>query len=262
MRILRIVPLATTPSIVFLLTALAVTPASAHVVLDAANFTTHLCTANCADQNAGAVGTGSFPDVPNGSATTGSSEAGFQGNYGRDPSVFAFAHAVGAGNDVRANILVQYFFEVFGPNGIENVPVTAQAVISVGGSAIGGGFWSSTAVLSLGSRSIGENASSTMGPPSTLDLDKTFSLSTDTVYSISLFADAHAQSFFLGDAANDVFASIDPTLSVPDGYSIAFSEGIGSAVPEPSTWAMMIIGFLGLGWLAYGKRLAATVRFA
>jgi hypothetical protein len=23
------------------------------------------------------------------------------------------------------------------------------------------------------------------------------------------------------------------------------------AVPEPSTWAMMILGFVGLGWMAY-----------
>jgi hypothetical protein len=32
------------------------------------------------------------------------------------------------------------------------------------------------------------------------------------------------------------------------------------AVPEPSTWAMMILGFLGLGFMAYRKR--STVRFA
>jgi len=33
------------------------------------------------------------------------------------------------------------------------------------------------------------------------------------------------------------------------------------AVPEPSTWAMMILGFLGLGWLAY-RRKNSTLRFA
>ena len=33
------------------------------------------------------------------------------------------------------------------------------------------------------------------------------------------------------------------------------------AVPEPSTWLMMIIGFLGLGYLAYRRR-GSTLRFA
>jgi hypothetical protein len=27
-----------------------------------------------------------------------------------------------------------------------------------------------------------------------------------------------------------------------------------SAVPEPSTWAMMILGFAGVGYLAYRRR--------
>jgi hypothetical protein len=34
-----------------------------------------------------------------------------------------------------------------------------------------------------------------------------------------------------------------------------------AAVPEPSTWLMMIIGFLGLGYLAYRRR-GSTLRFA
>ena len=34
-------------------------------------------------------------------------------------------------------------------------------------------------------------------------------------------------------------------------------DAIASAVPEPSTWAMMILGFLGLGFLGYKKSRAA-----
>jgi hypothetical protein len=30
--------------------------------------------------------------------------------------------------------------------------------------------------------------------------------------------------------------------------------GLAAAVPEPSTWAMMILGFLGVGFLAYGRK--------
>jgi hypothetical protein len=36
---------------------------------------------------------------------------------------------------------------------------------------------------------------------------------------------------------------------------------ITTAVPEPSTWAMMILGFLGLGFMAYSKKNSA-LRFA
>jgi PEP-CTERM motif len=34
---------------------------------------------------------------------------------------------------------------------------------------------------------------------------------------------------------------------------------VTTAVPEPSTWAMMIMGFLGLGFLAYRRKKNGTV---
>lgn len=40
----------------------------------------------------------------------------------------------------------------------------------------------------------------------------------------------------------------------------SFSVSAVSPVPEPSTWAMMMLGFLGLGFLAYRKK--KSVRFA
>jgi hypothetical protein len=35
--------------------------------------------------------------------------------------------------------------------------------------------------------------------------------------------------------------------------------GTASAVPEPSTWAMMIVGFLGIGVMAYRRRAGAPI---
>ena len=35
-------------------------------------------------------------------------------------------------------------------------------------------------------------------------------------------------------------------------YSLA-TPGVMAAVPEPSTWAMMLIGFAGLGFMAYRR---------
>ena len=37
---------------------------------------------------------------------------------------------------------------------------------------------------------------------------------------------------------------------------------ISTAVPEPSTWAMMILGFVGLGFMAYRRKSSGNLRIA
>jgi PEP-CTERM motif len=37
---------------------------------------------------------------------------------------------------------------------------------------------------------------------------------------------------------------------------------ISTGVPEPATWAMMVLGFLGVGWLAGRRKSKAKLRFA
>jgi hypothetical protein len=34
------------------------------------------------------------------------------------------------------------------------------------------------------------------------------------------------------------------------------------AVPEPSTWAMMILGFFGVGFMAYRRKSQGSLRLA
>jgi hypothetical protein len=51
----------------------------------------------------------------------------------------------------------------------------------------------------------------------------------------------------------------------PTGGAVAFDEStaVTSGVPEPSTWAMMILGFAGAGFMAYRrKQNGAAVRLA
>jgi hypothetical protein len=51
-------------------------------------------------------------------------------------------------------------------------------------------------------------------------------------------------------------------LSVPSvSDTVLVDVSFSSAVPEPSTWAMMILGFLGVGLLAYRRR-GSTLRVA
>jgi PEP-CTERM motif len=58
-------------------------------------------------------------------------------------------------------------------------------------------------------------------------------------------------------ATIDPFLSIDPIFLLDNpGLSLEFSSGIVniSPVPEPSTWAMMILGFAGVGFMAYRRK--------
>jgi hypothetical protein len=55
--------------------------------------------------------------------------------------------------------------------------------------------------------------------------------------------------------------SVTLGLVLPDGLSVAGEEPIASAIPEPSTWAMLLIGFAGIGFAAYRKRrVSAALR--
>jgi hypothetical protein len=59
--------------------------------------------------------------------------------------------------------------------------------------------------------------------------------------------------------SNGVFSTFDypdSTYTVPLGLNDS-GQIVGiyvNAVPEPSTWAMMILGFCGLGFMAYRRK--------
>ncbi len=48
----------------------------------------------------------------------------------------------------------------------------------------------------------------------------------------------------------------------PENGSASQQMIVGLAVPEPSTWAMMFLGFLGLGYAGYRKGKGARTTFA
>jgi hypothetical protein len=77
---------------------------------------------------------------------------------------------------------------------------------------------------------------------------------------------AIAESFFHDDVidlGSDFGSNIDLTFGytlVADGSGgFGFDLAIGGAVPEPSTWAMMLVGFAGLGYAGYRKRSALSL---
>ncbi|MBR0725072.1 PEPxxWA-CTERM sorting domain-containing protein [Bradyrhizobium manausense] len=64
-----------------------------------------------------------------------------------------------------------------------------------------------------------------------------------------------------GQPLSNISTSAQWIWSSPDLTGEMFLSTTISAVPEPSTWAMMIFGFLGVGFLAY-RRSAGNVRLA
>ena len=78
------------------------------------------------------------------------------------------------------------------------------------------------------------------------------------------YSDPNLGTQFLGFLSTTPFSTI--TLSVPAGETSWVVEdvttGTATSVPEPSTWAMMLVGFLGLGYAGYRgsrKKSAAAV---
>lgn len=97
-------------------------------------------------------------------------------------------------------------------------------------------------------------------------------------YEIYFFGPGAGNGFSIFDGTADIFfpvfeASSAPLYQGPENaptflpgtylMSNIFGDPIGSltisgAVPEPSTWAMMILGFAGVGFMAYRRRNQAT----
>jgi hypothetical protein len=48
----------------------------------------------------------------------------------------------------------------------------------------------------------------------------------------------------------------------PSGVGLGSFGAVIAPVPEPSTWAMMILGFAGIGFMAYRRKSAPTFRLA
>ena len=162
-----------------------------------------------------------------------------------------------------ASAHVGYNFRLIGPSSTTPIPVTFDATAYVRTVGTGFGF----ADLNIASDSLAplvdwelEGGESTQTYPG-----ETISLLPNTLYGVSEWAIAygHATStdgpYDPNQDSGSTDAFVDPTFALTGQYaSLYHFEGLPDAalaggVPELSTWAMLLIGFAGLGLAGYRR---------
>jgi hypothetical protein len=86
-------------------------------------------------------------------------------------------------------------------------------------------------------------------------------------FNIGFIGQGKGTMFYTGSNANPVFTVGTFTLlpfafGTSGGYTVTIKEVIAAAVPEPATWAMMLVGFGMIGGAARYRRRAVKVSFA
>jgi hypothetical protein len=174
----------------------------------------------------------------------------------------------------QAFMALTYFMSVNGTgNGIVPVDVSSYGNVSMSGVSAGGLFSQAGAVfevsgsnpsnLPLVSQDLTLNDPGYMQPnpggASNYSVAQLLYLQVGTVYSIYMSVDVAAE--IGGAAANQVLTAfvdpvftIDPGFTGANGFSLQFSDGIGnspSTTPLPSTWLMLLSGFVSLSLFTY-----------
>jgi hypothetical protein len=212
------------------------------------------------------------------------------------PTVTVSASASSRGYGVaNAQSDVVYSFEWIGPDDPPAIPVSiaillhTQSTVDASDTYAQGisdaAFSLSQAATNISSEEVRCAAGWGLSGPGCNSPDfsgtPTFFLAPNTVYEVELkvfsetsdaavtgIAGPHGETTPSASATADPQIFLEPGLGLddPDAYQLVLSAGIsnlipasGSPVPEPATWAMMLIGFAGLGYARYwrGRRFTA-----
>jgi hypothetical protein len=152
------------------------------------------------------------------------------------------------------------------------IPYQGQNFYSLDGAGdhgvfiAGDGITQSVATVSGASYQLNFGLSGENGPGGITTLDVMIGSQT-SVFTITSDNSGFFSKQFATETINYVAASADTPISfietasndggnndaLIDGVSFA-GPAVTSAVPEPSTWAMMILGFFGVGFMAYRRK--------
>jgi hypothetical protein len=199
---------------------------------------------------------------PSASVSTGSGSASVQSTLTPLPGFTATTtNATANGSEAFANL--NYWFQISGPasSGTGSVNVSATgSLFSDTFSPSGSLVIQSTDLLRVNGATIVNTTSTGGNHNGAFTANGTVSsLFFNVNYFIEMNVTALAQLSGTATTFLDPYLSLDPDL-MAQGYTILVSDGIGNtptvnaAVPEPSTWAMMILGFAGVGFMAYRRR--------
>jgi hypothetical protein len=255
------------PQFLFLSTsfvALLSAPALATIVLpvqpsDAA-YTIILTSGNTENSYISQALTGSISQSLTVGSTTVTGGAGLQSA----PNVSAQASVIGSGSD-GVNAYLTYYFAVNGPSN-KAVPITIfangsisqAAVSSDNGATINFGTPSGTSALvniTCGQFDCSGKSFALAAPES---------INSNTQYSLTLQVQVYANTLVYGQGSDTQSGYIDPAISIDPtflldnpSFKLVLSPDAGntiSPVPETSTWAMLLLGFAGIGFMAYRRQ--------
>jgi PEP-CTERM motif len=139
---------------------------------------------------------------------------------------------------------LRYYFEATGPAGNLLINVNASGSTSPLGAGEDGFI-----VQPFQSSATGPFIASPTQGAWTISQEGSFVA--NTIYQVSLQVEVENG----GSAYIDPTFTIDPAYA--SNYSLTFSAGIAGGVPEPSTWAMLLLGFAGIGFMAYRRSRTA-----
>jgi hypothetical protein len=186
----------------------------------------------------------------------GIGSASFTGSFG----TYTFNNLSGTAAPFTSNILDSTSLNTTASGGTLNVYVTAQGITSnVGFTSFLSSFTENTLPVGFTvtettflDTANGLFTTSTTAPATTIQLG-----------SASLTGLSALSQLALVDVGLGPFSVTEMfVLSAPDTGGSAQSSIHVSAVPEPSTWAMMILGFMGVGFMAYRRKGKLRFRLA
>lgn len=178
-------------------------------------------------------------------------------------SVSQLSSIPNGGSYTQGYATLSYDIEINGPN--------PYVLLDVSGlTAVNGGFQAGQALVNISGAPQGFGTQSGDGTP--VPYSALLSEPTDTPIGVDLYIYAYVgnglpfesltptPTFDSVSAYVDPYFSIDPSNADAGAYSILVSPGIGNSPspgvlgsPEPSTWAMMLLGFAGLSFAGYRR---------